>query len=80
MSTNSHELRVFGNLADHVSAHVLEVPADATVAQVRTLLESHYPGLREVTYRIAVDHLMADDHQVLHASQVIALLPPFSGG
>lgn len=80
MHTNTLELRVFGKLLDIVPARSIEVPGGYTLLQVRSQLEATYPSLRGLSYRIAVDHVLENEDRVLDGCQVLALLPPFSGG
>lgn len=80
MRTNTMELRVFGKLSDIVPVRSIDVPAGFTVWQVRGQLEATYPSLRNLSYRIAVDHILENEDRVLDGCHVLALLPPFSGG
>jgi len=65
--------------ADHV---VVELPAGATVADLRARLVALCPRLAELAKRcaVAVDAEFAGDGDVLKDGAEIALLPPVSGG
>jgi molybdopterin converting factor subunit 1 len=65
--------------ADHVD---LDVPAGATVVELRQLLARRYPALGPLLEKsvLAVNGEIANDHVVLPAGAEIALLPPVSGG
>jgi molybdopterin converting factor subunit 1 len=60
----------------------IEVPEQATVAEVRQRLASAYPALKSLLWRsaLAVNNEFADDATVLPANAELALLPPVSGG
>ncbi len=65
--------------ADHVA---VELPAGATVADLRARLVAQYTRLAELAKRcaVAVDAEFAGDEDVLKDGAEIALLPPVSGG
>ena len=50
------------------------------VAEVRELLLSAHPVLKEHTFRIAVDARLPGEEVVITEAEEIALLPPFAGG
>lgn len=60
----------------------LEVPAGATVADVRRALAKKYPALANLLEHsaLAVADEFADDHAVIGPGTELALLPPVSGG
>jgi MoaE-MoaD fusion protein len=78
------EVRLFGGLADRVGSPRLEVelPADATVADLRTAVAAAHPPLAPLLARtsVAVDLEVARDEQPLRDAREVALLPPVAGG
>jgi molybdopterin converting factor subunit 1 len=77
-------VQLFARARDLAGAPTLEVevPAGATVADLRRILTSACPALASLLPRCAVavgDDFAADDLP-LGASAPIALLPPVSGG
>jgi sulfur-carrier protein len=65
--------------ADTVS---VDVPAHATVAELRERLASAYPALKSLLGRsaLAVNDEFAGDATILPPNAELALLPPVSGG
>jgi molybdopterin converting factor subunit 1 len=65
--------------SDHLA---VELPAGATVADLRRRLVALHPKLGELASRcaVAVNAELADDGQVLSDAAEIGLLPPVSGG
>jgi molybdopterin synthase catalytic subunit len=60
----------------------LELPEDASLAELTSQLRREYPGLAELfpTLAIAVDgELVRPEHRLREGAEV-ALLPPVSGG
>jgi molybdopterin converting factor small subunit len=47
---------------------------------LREQLENQFPGLRGMTYQIAVDKKIAATDTPIPPQSEVALLPPFSGG
>ena len=78
------DVRLFGGLAERAgSSHVtVELPADATVADLRDAVAALHPSLAPLVARsgVAVDlEVRGDDHPVRDDVEV-ALLPPVAGG
>jgi len=60
----------------------IEMPDQATVADLRDQLGSVYPALKSLLARsaLAVNNEFADEATILPANAELALLPPVSGG
>jgi molybdopterin converting factor subunit 1 len=60
----------------------LELPVEATVADLRATLRRRWPELAEVWSRalIAVDQEYAEDHARITPGAELAVIPPVSGG
>ncbi len=75
---------LFARARDLVGADAVEIdlPAGATVAELRRVLAERYPGLSPLLARcaVAVDNEFANDDLPLSPTAVVALLPPVSGG
>jgi molybdopterin converting factor subunit 1 len=77
-------VRLFARARDLAGASevAVDLPAGATVADLRRALASGCPALAPILARsaLAVDNDFAADDLVLPSSPEIALLPPVSGG
>ena len=59
----------------------LQLTTDATVSNLKYLLEQQYPRLKQLkSYMVAVNNEYALDGDNLHAHDEIAIIPPVSGG
>lgn len=59
----------------------LELPAGATVSDLRASLETTYPAFRElVSFAIARNEVYALDDELLEPGDVLVVIPPVSGG
>jgi molybdopterin converting factor subunit 1 len=69
------------DLAGTDSASV-DLPANATVAELRAGLARRFPALAALLNRsaIAVNHDFADDTRALSPGDEVAVIPPVSGG
>jgi molybdopterin converting factor subunit 1 len=78
------QVQLFAGARDRAGSNVLEVelPDDATVADLRRELAQRHQSLGELLSRtlVAVDHEYASDDQTLSAENEIAIIPPVSGG
>ena len=76
------QIQFYGLLADltgttNTNCSIIE---GETVEKLMTSLKEAYPELTEVTFRIAINHEMADTYTPIHSGDQVALLPPFAGG
>jgi len=63
------------------SAISVELTNDATISNLKYLLEHRYPKLQKLaTYMIAVNNEYALDGDTVHERDEIAIIPPVSGG
>ncbi|HEY2583429.1 MAG TPA: MoaD/ThiS family protein [Mucilaginibacter sp.] len=59
----------------------LEIPNDATVYNLKYLLEQQYPRLKQLaSYMVAVNNEYALPGDAIHERDEIAIIPPVSGG
>jgi molybdopterin converting factor subunit 1 len=59
----------------------LQLTNDATVSNVKYLLEQQYPRLKQLaTYMVAVNNEYALDGDTIHERDEVAIIPPVSGG
>jgi molybdopterin converting factor subunit 1 len=77
-------VRLFARARDLVGKEVVAVdlPAGATVADLRNQLAVHFPALQGLLSRsaLAVHDEFAEDTWTLPEGTEVALLPPVSGG
>ena len=73
------EIMSFGQLAEITGAAAFFVEAQDT-EQLRILLAQKYPALRDRKYALAVNKQLIKSTKILKENDVVALLPPFSGG
>jgi molybdopterin converting factor subunit 1 len=77
-------VRLFAGARDLAGASVvvLDLPAAATVADLRRTLVAMHPAMAALVERsaVAINNDFADDQHVLPADAEVALLPPVSGG
>jgi molybdopterin converting factor subunit 1 len=59
----------------------MEISNDATVSNLKYLLENQYPRLKQLaSYMVAVNNEYALPEDTIHQSDEIAIIPPVSGG
>ena len=60
---------------------VIELPASASVSQLRSALYEKYPEFKKLrSLAVAVNSEYAQDDQTLDARDEVVLIPPVSGG
>jgi len=73
----------FGITTDLVGASNLdlEISEASTVADFKNLLKKKYPQLENMdSYAIAVNESYATSDLILHGNDIVAIIPPVSGG
>lgn len=70
----------FGKIADLMAAREWKMQGVSSTAEIREQLEATHPGLRGMSYLIAIDKKVVTSDTTLKDGAEVALLPPFSGG
>lgn len=70
----------FGQAADKVHRNELTTSGVKSSEELNVFLKKSYPSLQDFQYRLAVNHIIITENIKLKDGDVIALLPPFSGG
>ena len=74
---------IFGIIKDIVGNNklVVEIEKDSTISTLKNRLLNEYPGLvKYKNYAVVVNEEYVEDHYRLNNNDVIALIPPVSGG
>lgn len=73
----------FGISSDLIGKNSMsvEVSENISVVDFKSLLQESYPKLSEInSYAIAVNESYATDEEIIKESDVVAIIPPVSGG
>lgn len=70
----------FGQIADITGKDNLEISNVETSNELKLRLCQLYPSLKEYTFSIAVNEEIVQANAALKDGDIVALLPPFSGG
>lgn len=70
----------FGQLAEHVGAQEIHIPAVKDSEELQEELIARYPALQQAKYVLALNRKIIHSNTAIAAGAEIALLPPFSGG
>jgi molybdopterin synthase sulfur carrier subunit len=71
---------LFGQLADIAGNNEILLKSVSCTRELQEQLKSQYPAVAASKYIIAVDKKMVQENTLLHENNLVALLPPFSGG
>lgn len=74
------EILFFGSLTDATAVGRLIVEDVSDTGQLKSYLEEKYPALRSARYFIAVNQRVIQQAVSLQPGDIVALMPPFSGG
>ena len=73
----------FGVATDLIGAKSMSfsISPNTTVSEFKILIQEKYPQLSQInSYAIAVNENYANDQMVLKNNDVVAIIPPVSGG
>jgi len=74
------QLLLFGALADITGKTALEINGIKNTDELQKKIFMQYPGLVQRPFLIAVNKKVTIENAELKDDDVVALLPPFSGG
>ncbi|GMV77339.1 MAG: hypothetical protein AMXMBFR79_04740 [Chitinophagaceae bacterium] len=71
---------VFGQIAEIVNTEKLILQNVKDTDELNEQLKKEYPLLQKLAYSIAVNKKIIQSNTILTNEDVVAILPPFSGG
>jgi molybdopterin synthase sulfur carrier subunit len=74
------EIQIFGRLTEIIGNSGFNPERVENTDQLRKKLIFLYPALSDIDYAIAVNNQLVRGNYPLQKEDVVALLPPFSGG
>lgn len=74
------EILAFGQLTDITGQNALQLQDASDTDQLTIMLVEKYPALAQSKYLVAVNMEIIRGNVKLNPGDVVALLPPFSGG
>jgi molybdopterin synthase sulfur carrier subunit len=74
------EIITFGKIAEFLERQHLELIDVRTTDELQAFLEESYPILATLKYKLALNKCIINSNVQLADSDVIAIMPPFSGG
>ena len=70
----------FGKISEFIHNQELEIGPINNTDLLKTHLEQVFPNLAGIKYKLAINKVMVQSPQKLSEEDVIAIMPPFSGG
>ena len=74
------DMLAFGQVIDIIGKKAWTMEHTGDTDQLNTLLQNSFPALANAEYRMAVNMEIIRGNVKLNPGDVVALLPPFSGG
>ena len=74
------QLISFGKIAEFLENQHMEVSDINDTDQLRRYLESSFPQLATMKYKVAVNKILVQENTLIKNNDSVAIMPPFSGG
>ena len=62
------------------NTEIIEINDSISVKQLKETINAKYPEVSEKTYQIAVNEELVQDNDTVKNMDIVALIPPVSGG
>lgn len=70
----------FGKIAEFLPSQQLKAVGIHDTNQLQKYLESSFPQLAQMKYKIAVNNTLVQENTTINTNDTVAIMPPFSGG
>jgi len=70
----------FASIKEFVRVNNIEISNCSTLSELKSKLIQDFPGIEHHTFAFAVNNQIQNNEMALKNGDVVALLPPFSGG
>lgn len=74
------EIITFGKIASFLKPQKLHVDEVSDTNGLQRYLEANFPELAAVKYKLALNKFVVQENSQLANNDVVAIMPPFSGG
>lgn len=76
------EIKIFAGIKEKVGNDVIDIPVgdEITVADLKERIYIDYPELDGEVFQVAVNEAFQKDDYTVKSGDVVALIPPVSGG
>ena len=74
------EIISFGKISEFIGHQQMEIQDVVNTDQLKTYLETSFPELAGMKYKLAINQNMIQSNQSLKNEDKVAIMPPFSGG
>lgn len=74
------EIITFGKIASFIAPQKLDINEATDTNELQCYLEENFPELAMVKYKLAVNKLLVQENSKLKNNDIVAIMPPFSGG
>ncbi|MFD2287641.1 molybdopterin synthase sulfur carrier subunit [Pedobacter petrophilus] len=74
------EIISFGKISEFITGQEIEVSEIDNTDQLQQYLETSFPQLLGMKYKLAVNQNIIQANQQLTENDQVAIMPPFSGG
>lgn len=74
------EIISFGKISEFIKNQTIEITGINDTDGLKVYLELNYPELSKMKYKLALSNNLVQHNTHISANEVVAIMPPFSGG
>lgn len=74
------EIISFGKIAELISNQKIDIAEIADTDSLKVHLETLFPELKAVKYKFALNNNLIQANSAINHNDILAIMPPFSGG
>ena len=74
------EIISFGKIAEFISDQKIDIAEIADTDSLKMHLETLFPELKGMKYKFALNNQLVQANSIINQNDILAIMPPFSGG
>ncbi len=74
------EIISFGKIAEFISNQKIDIAEITDTDNLKIHLETLFPELKAIKYKFALNNQLVQANSAIEQNDILAIMPPFSGG
>lgn len=74
------EIISFGKISEFIKHQKISINGISDTDELKAYLETTFPALSQIKYKLALNKNVIQNNTALSGNDMVAIMPPFSGG